>query len=77
MERPIESKSLGEAFATSFKLEMIASECVQLTFCRNEFDGDVYERARIIMPRSLFDRLRRSEAAPLAFRPRGQVSHLQ
>lgn len=58
MDRPIETRTLGEAVATSFEVVPMPDGWVCLKFCFMEIDGDVYERVRVVMPRSAFLELR-------------------
>lgn len=76
MERPIETRTLGEAVVTSFQLKKLSCGWVQVTFCTDEDDGDVYERARIVMPPETFEALR-SAAAPILRPRKTPEAHLQ
>jgi len=64
MDRPIETRSKGEIVATSFRITPLAAGWVLLQPCFDEEDGDVYECARIVMPRSVFVDLQQLRLPP-------------
>lgn len=51
MERPLETRTLGEAIATEVLCRPLHGEWVEITFCTSCDDGDLYEKVRVVMPR--------------------------
>jgi hypothetical protein len=76
MERPVELRSLGQAVALDFIVEELPHHWVRVTFSSIE-DGSAYEQVRVVMPRSLLERLSHAEVWPLADELRTHECHLQ
>ena len=53
MERPIETRTLGEAFATAYRLTAPCDGMIRIQFVSDE-DGEAYEMARVVMPEAAF-----------------------
>ena len=52
MNRPIESRTLGEVVVNEFQIREYAPGALILVGCFREADGDLYERIRMVMPAS-------------------------